>query len=108
MGAVGGLAERVVLGAGMAGAGYLGLVTGKITIDLGVGRRTRPLDRTWSTSTPLAGRCSTSSPSLTSAGPPARFRTRSGFWNAERTWCWPRTSPRSEAAYQSWLGAALR
>jgi hypothetical protein len=33
----------VVSGAGVAGAGYLGLVTGALTVDLGFGRRARPL-----------------------------------------------------------------
>jgi len=32
-----------VSGAGVAGAGYLGLVTGALTVDLGLGRRARPL-----------------------------------------------------------------
>lgn len=37
------LIGRVALGAGIAAAGYVGLVTGACPIDLGVGRRARPL-----------------------------------------------------------------
>jgi hypothetical protein len=33
----------LLLAAGIAVLGYLGLVTGKLTLDLGIGRRTRPL-----------------------------------------------------------------
>jgi hypothetical protein len=32
------------VGAGLAAAGYVGLVTGACPLDLGVGRRVRPLD----------------------------------------------------------------
>ena len=31
------------VGAGVAGAGYVGLVTGACPLDLGIGRRVRPL-----------------------------------------------------------------
>lgn len=43
MGRIGRLAERAVLGAGLACAGYVGVVTGRVPVDLGVGRRSRPL-----------------------------------------------------------------
>lgn len=37
------LAGTGLAGSVAAGAGYLGLVTGSLTVDLGIGRRTRPL-----------------------------------------------------------------
>jgi len=40
---VAGLAALAVIGTGAAAAGFLGVVTGALPVDVGIGRRTRPL-----------------------------------------------------------------
>ena len=76
--------------AGTAATGaYAGLVTGRLTLDLGIGRRTRPLG-------PL--HLDIAAPRETvyaaAAAPYADRQSRSS--NALVRWCWPRTAPPSD------------
>ena len=78
----------------MAAAGYVGLVTGACPIDLGIGRRVRPLgpqlvdmaaphEMVFDViAEPYLGRA------------PQCWPRSCGFWNAAATWCWRPTSPR--------------
>jgi hypothetical protein len=66
------LLGAATLGAGVAAAGYVGLVTGACPVDLGIGRRVRPLAPLRSRWPPPASWSSTSSPSPTWAGPRER------------------------------------
>jgi hypothetical protein len=86
------------VGAGVAAAGYVGLVTGACPLDLGLGRRVRPLGPSWWRWPPPASWSSTSSPSPTWVGPRGRWPPSSGCWNAAATWCWRLTSPPGWAA----------
>jgi hypothetical protein len=75
---------------------YIGVVTGRVTFDLGIGRRTRPLD-------PLY--LDIAAPARPSSPPPPR-RTPIGSrgpcgrkWRSSKAlvrWCWPRTAPLSD------------
>jgi hypothetical protein len=55
----------VSVGAGVAAASYVGLVTGACPLDLGIGRRVRPLGPRSSRWPPRASWSSTSSPGRT-------------------------------------------
>jgi hypothetical protein len=81
-------------GAAATGA-YIGVVTGRLTLDLGLGRRTRPLG-------PL--QLDIAAPRETvfaaAAAPyadrqPRAMRAKVEIWNALGRWCWPRTAPPS-------------
>jgi len=84
----------VTVGAGVGAAGYVGLVTGACPLDLGLGRRLRPLGPQLVEmaaprevvfdviAEPYLGRT------------PRRWPTSSGCWNGAATWCWRPTSPR--------------
>ena len=86
------------VGAGVTAAGYVGLVTGACPVDLGIGRRVRPLGPQLVDmaaprevvfdviAEPYLGRA------------PRRWPTSSGCWNAAATWSWPPISPPRRAA----------
>jgi hypothetical protein len=76
-------------------AGYVGLVTGACPLDLGIGRRVRPLGPQLVDVAAPARSSSTSSPSPILAGDRRRWPTSSGCWNAATTWSWPPISPPS-------------
>jgi hypothetical protein len=77
------------VGAAIAG-GYVGVVTGALAIDLGVGRRTRALGtQTVKIGAPRGRRSSTSSPPGTWRASRGTLRRRFGCWSAAPTWCWP-------------------
>jgi hypothetical protein len=87
------LLGAATVGAGVAAAGYVGLVTGACPLDLGLGRRVRPLGPQLVEMAAPASWSSTSSPSPTWVGPRGRWPPSSGCWNAAATWCWRLTSP---------------
>src|ERR671913_703189 len=88
------LLGAATVGVGVAAVGYVGLVTGACPLDLGVGRRVRPLG-----------------PQLVEMAAPRevvfdviaepylvgrheRWPTSCGCWSAAATWCWRPISPR--------------
>jgi hypothetical protein len=83
----------VTVGAGVAAAGYVGLVTGTcrwISASAGGCGRSAPRSSRWP---PHASWSSTSSPGRTWAGPRGRWPTSCGCWKPAATWCWRPTSP---------------
>jgi hypothetical protein len=80
-----------VLAGAAATRGYIGGVTGRLTLDLGIGRRTRPLG-------PLD--LDIAAPRETvyavAAAPYAERQPRAMRENALVRWCWPRTAPPSD------------
>jgi hypothetical protein len=87
------LLGAATVGAGVAAAGYVGLVTGACPLDLGVGRRVRPLgpqvvemaaprEMVFDViAEPYLGR------------PPKALAAKLGCWIGAATWCWRPISP---------------
>jgi hypothetical protein len=84
------------LGGAAATGAYIGVITGRLTLDLGIGRLTRPFG-------PL--RLNIAAPRETvfaaAAAPyadrqPRDIRAKVEISNAVVRWCWPRTAPPSD------------
>ena len=88
------LLGAATVGVGVAAVGYVGLVTGACPLDLGVGRRVRPLGPQLVEMAAPREVVFDVIAELYLVGRHERWPTSCGCWSAAATWCWRPISPR--------------